>query len=241
MKNKMTSGDKRQLPVNEKQESTKYYIKAACEGEFTAAEVARRLGISRREVFKLKARYRAVGDKAFTHGNIGRAPATKIPEETREKIVTLKLSDKYKDCPIKEFAKALNEEHGMKMSMTSVRNILQENKINYVTRKMRPKELRAPPRKTRNKTVNKVALTEWLGRLESELDSFDNTKNEMSDKITSLRSQLNRENCDHAIVEAFVRGIKTTGNELRLKMSVRSSFKHLIDDFKTRYLYGERQ
>ncbi|HUG48710.1 MAG TPA: helix-turn-helix domain-containing protein, partial [Candidatus Limnocylindria bacterium] len=59
-------------------------------GELTAVEAAAYLRLSVRQLRRLLKRYRsAEGAGALVHGNRGRAPANRLPEELRERLVEL--------------------------------------------------------------------------------------------------------------------------------------------------------
>ena len=57
------------------------------EGKITAKQAAARLGISKRQVFRLKAKIKQCGISSLSHGNRGKRPANTIPEEVREKVL----------------------------------------------------------------------------------------------------------------------------------------------------------
>jgi transposase len=111
------------MPKAQKQYTRAYLIKGACEGLFTVKQVAQRLKLSLPRIKQLKAAYRKIGDKAFIHGNTGRTPSNKIPDEIRRNIVEMKLNDIYIKANFTHFTEILVG-LGMKYSYTSIRNIL---------------------------------------------------------------------------------------------------------------------
>jgi len=60
-------------------------ISKTVEGAMTTGEAARVLKLSRRQVFRRKARVTASGPRGLIHGNKGRSPATTTPEELMQK------------------------------------------------------------------------------------------------------------------------------------------------------------
>ena len=102
-----------------------YLIQGACEGRFKVAECAERLGVSAQRVKQLKRAYREKGAKAFIHGNKGKIPKSKIPEETRNKIIELKNSSKYKNTNFFHFWELVKEYEGINCGYTAIRTILQ--------------------------------------------------------------------------------------------------------------------
>ncbi|MFO7650170.1 MAG: helix-turn-helix domain-containing protein, partial [bacterium] len=61
-------------------------IQEAC-SQLTVGKAARMLGLSIRQAFRLKARYKDVGAKGLAHGNRGRRPANAKPEALRNRVL----------------------------------------------------------------------------------------------------------------------------------------------------------
>lgn len=61
--------------------------------------------------------------EVFVHGNTGRKPVTTIPQETRRQIVDLYVGS-YPGASFAHFTEILNEDYGIRISATSVFNIL---------------------------------------------------------------------------------------------------------------------
>lgn len=81
------------------------------------------LGLSTRQIFRLKAKVRASGDVGIRHGNTGRRPHNARPESLRQQVLDLHRTEfpKYNAC---HFAEALTEEHHIKLSPETVRRWL---------------------------------------------------------------------------------------------------------------------
>ena len=101
-----------------------YLVQGACEGLFTAREVAERLNLTIGHVFVLKWKYRKMGNAAFIHGNTGRTPANKTPDDIRAKIVELKTSETYRKANFNHFRQILKEDTGIERSYSAIRKIL---------------------------------------------------------------------------------------------------------------------
>jgi transposase len=73
-------------------------------GKIRAQRAAEILGISKRQFRRLVAAYRQRGIAALAHGNRGRVPANRIPEEVRQEILRLakKTYQDYNDCHFTE-------------------------------------------------------------------------------------------------------------------------------------------
>ena len=59
-------------------------LKRHQEGALRTMEVAAALGLSPRQVRRLAARYEAGGQRSLVHGNTGRQPGNRVPDEKRE-------------------------------------------------------------------------------------------------------------------------------------------------------------
>ena len=65
-------------------------------GRLTTAEAARVLGVSVRQVRRLRRAKERDGRRALRHGNRGRAPVNKLAAEVRARVVALRR-EKYRD------------------------------------------------------------------------------------------------------------------------------------------------
>ena len=62
---------------------------ALLDGRLPTDEAAYALGLSRRQVQRLKRRLQAGGPQAFRHGNTARPPANKTPDALRQRVIHL--------------------------------------------------------------------------------------------------------------------------------------------------------
>jgi transposase len=91
--------------------------------DLSANEAAKLLGCCQRQVFRLKARVRALGPKGIIHGNCGRRPANASPVGLRRQVLELHRTKflKYNDY---HFAEALDEEYGIAVNRETLRRWL---------------------------------------------------------------------------------------------------------------------
>ena len=122
----MSQGQWRKLDVVERVER----------GELTVSEGAQVLGLSRRQMQRLRKKVRAVGAKGVEHGNAGRPPRHKTPDAIRERVLAL-CRDKYAGFNDQHFTEKLAEAEGIPLSRQTVRRFLREAGIGSV-RKRRP-------------------------------------------------------------------------------------------------------
>jgi transposase len=111
----MASTDERRVAV----------VHAVAQGHLTAPAAAEVLGLSERQVRRLVAAYRRAGAGALRHGNTGRPPARTIPEQVRQRVVTLAQTT-YHGCNYQHLSELLAEREGIMLSRSSVRRILLE-------------------------------------------------------------------------------------------------------------------
>src|SRR5690349_15143078 len=90
-------------------------------GQLTNAEAAEVLGLSVRQVKRLRKRYREQGAEGLVHGNRGRVSPQRLPEATRATIVALAQTTyaDYNDCHLTEKLQAAP--HNLPVSRASVR------------------------------------------------------------------------------------------------------------------------
>jgi transposase len=92
-------------------------------GQLTNAEAAEVLGLSVRQVKRLRKRYREHGAAGLVHGNQGRASSRRLAETTRATIVALAQTTyaDYNDCHLTEKLQAAP--HHLHVSRSSVRAV----------------------------------------------------------------------------------------------------------------------
>jgi transposase len=109
-------------------------------GELTIAEAARALGISTRQMKRIRKRVRRHGVAGLVHGNAGRSPRHKTAEVIRKHVVELRRG-KYTGFNDQHFTEKLVELEGIEISRSSVRRVLRAAGIEAV-RGRRPQKHR---------------------------------------------------------------------------------------------------
>ncbi|MDR0434095.1 MAG: ISNCY family transposase [Gracilibacteraceae bacterium] len=99
-------------------------ITKAIAGYITVGEAAIALGLSNRQVKRLKKEVAIRGVAAVLHGNAGRAPASKITEPRREEIIGIFKGPAYKGCNFKHFQELLSERHSIEISYSTLYKLL---------------------------------------------------------------------------------------------------------------------
>lgn len=109
--------------LTEKQINRYTVIDAFIKGFKTAAEAAEDLGLSMRQIFRLKNKVLDEGVSGLIHGNTDRKPTHATLEKTEKLIIELKQK-KYERANFKHFQELLDEHENIKVSYSTVYRIL---------------------------------------------------------------------------------------------------------------------
>ena len=115
-------------------------------GELTIAEGADVLGLSRRQMQRVRGRVRREGQAGVVHGNAGRSPKHKTAQLVRDRVVALRR-DIYKGFNDQHFTEKLVEVEGLEVSRASVRRILRAAGIGAERGRRPPKHRRRRDRR----------------------------------------------------------------------------------------------
>jgi transposase len=117
-------------------------ITEADAGRMTGREAAEMAGLSLRQVRRLVAAYRKEGAAGLAHGNRGRTPHNKTPDDVRRRILKL-AREKYRDYNDTHFTEKLEQKHRIKTSRSNLRRL--RRSIGQAS----PRKHRAPRHRTR--------------------------------------------------------------------------------------------
>ena len=115
-------------------------------GEWKLSEAAMRLEIRYRQAKRLWSRYRKGGAKALVHGNVGRRSNRAKPVEFRRRVLVL-VREHYGGEPQQRFgptlaAEQLREDHGLEVSVRTLRRWMLAAGLWSHRRKRRPHRTR---------------------------------------------------------------------------------------------------
>ena len=99
-------------------------IEKANAGFITVKEAAEHLGISERQVQRLKKEVRNNGPAALIHKNTNRTSSNAISKETKEKILKIRNKPGYKNANFNHFLELLAVDHQIEISYSSLYRIL---------------------------------------------------------------------------------------------------------------------
>jgi transposase len=120
-------------------------IQTAINGHVTNQQAAGALGLSVRQVQRLKGKVRRDGPAGVRHGNQGRQPHNKLPEAQRQKILDLAATT-YANYNFSHMADALPEDEGIVISDETLRRLLRPAGHGGKVRRIKVHRRRRPPR-----------------------------------------------------------------------------------------------
>lgn len=120
------------------------------DSNFTIAEASEAMGLSHRQVIRLKEDYKQNGIDALVHKNIGKLPAHAISEALRQEIVSLKISKLFEKANFNHFKEILGrEKYGITISYSALHGILTSAGIKSPMTRRQSKKHRRRKRKTK--------------------------------------------------------------------------------------------
>jgi transposase len=169
-------------------------IENAVEGRLSVGEAASLLQLSKRQVQRLKRRYRPDSVAWVHHGNRGRPMPWALPAALRRTILELRRG-KYAGFNDSHFCQKLHSEENLCLSRESVRRILRHAKL-ASPQKRRPRRYRA--RRLRRPRLGMMVLTDasrhdWLQGRGPEL-TLVGFQDDATSQILSAHFQLEPEN-----------------------------------------------
>jgi len=107
-----------------KQARKVYVFEKLRDGKMTNAEAASALGLSIRQIQRIKRAFETEGHEAFLHGNTGRKPARALCEKIKEQVI--EKASLYEGTSCQHISELLKEKDGICISAKSVTRILKE-------------------------------------------------------------------------------------------------------------------
>lgn len=120
-------------------------------GRMTGAEAAEMLGLTLRQTRRLLARYRQEGAMALAHGNRGREPVNKLDAAVEAEILRL-AKGAYLDYNDSHFTEELAQQHGIVVSVPTVRRLRRANGLGS------PRKRRAPRHRRRRARYRQAGM-----------------------------------------------------------------------------------
>ena len=114
---------KEEFNMTQKEISRLRVINQTIDGVLTIREAAELLGLSERQVLRLKKGVDTEGPAFIIHKNRGRKPKHAITDETKDLIIKLKKT-KYKEANFMHFKELIEEHEGIKVSYSTIHRVL---------------------------------------------------------------------------------------------------------------------
>ena len=133
-------------------------------GELNLEQAAKLLGLCRRQVRRVLRAFEARGSSAVVHGNVGRAPGNRTPQEVRAMVAEL-MATTYAGFNDQHFTEKLAEAHGIVLSRPTVRRILRSGGI-VAARSRRARKFR----RRRERKAQAGLMMLWDGSLHDWLE-----------------------------------------------------------------------
>jgi transposase len=140
-------------------------INKANAGFVTVVEAAEKLGVSERQVQRLKKEVRDNGPAALIHKNTNRTPAHALPEKTKKKILEIRGKPGYKDSNFSHFRELLETKHGISISYDALHNLLTGEGIKspMTRRRFKPHRRRKRRPQAGSLVQTDASSHDWLG------------------------------------------------------------------------------
>jgi len=154
---------------------------------YTNAEAAKDMGLSERQVIRLKGEYKKNGIDALAHKNIGRSPVHALSEEMRDRIIGLKRSNLFEDANFKHFQEIIaREKYDIKVSYSSLYEILTSDGIKSPKKRRPPKKHRRRKRKARKGVMLQTDASPFDWFCNGTMLSLHGAIDDATSEVTSL-------------------------------------------------------
>jgi transposase len=139
--------EKGSITMSRKQLTRFDILSKANAGFITVREASEALGLSERQVKRLKKKVRDGGADGVVHGNAGKPPSNRIPDETKAELLRLWRRPEHAGCNFLHFAEIMGREHGIDISYASLYAIMRGEGISPPKTKRRSKPHRRRKRR----------------------------------------------------------------------------------------------
>jgi len=153
------------ISLTKKQHSRLDILNKAIAGFITVREAAEKLGISERQVQRLKREVHENGPAALIHKNSNRKPAHALPEKTKAKILEIQAKSGYEKANFKHLQELLDTKHGIIISYSALYRLLKSKDIKSPKKRRRFKPHRRRKRRPQAGSLIQIDASpyDWLG------------------------------------------------------------------------------
>jgi transposase len=153
------------LQMTQTQINRYHTIMKSLDGKLTVSETAAALGVSERQVTRLRKGVKTEGAAFLIHKNKGRTPAHAVPEEEKQTIVKIYRTEMYEGANFLHFSELLSEHETITRSASTVQRALKDAKIESPKKRRRFKPHRSRKRKAQEGLLTQIDASpfEWFG------------------------------------------------------------------------------
>ena len=140
-------------------------INKANDGYITVREASERLGLSERQVQRLKREVKENGTPGIIHKNTHRKPSNALPCKTKEEILSIRSKPGYKSSNFKHFQELLEVNHGIIISYSALYRLLTDDgqKSPKKRRRFKPHRRRRRRPQSGNLIQMDASIHDWFG------------------------------------------------------------------------------
>jgi transposase len=151
--------------MSQKQLNKYTVIDKVIDGQLTIVEAAAALGITTRQVIRLKKGVIAEGAQFLIHKNSNRKPSNSLDQSLVNRIITLKQSDLYSGANFAHFRELLARHEDISISYSALHGLLTKSNIKSPKKRRRFKPHRRRKRKLQTGLLIQMDATpfEWFG------------------------------------------------------------------------------
>lgn len=202
--------DKDNITMSRKQIKTFDVISKANDGFITVKEAALALGISERQIQRLKKKVRECGADGVIHGNTGKSPSNRISDETRAEILRIRKLPEYTKSNFLHFTELLERDYSISISRVAVCAILKAEGINSPKTKRRKKLHRRRNRRPQAGLLLQIDATSfaWFSG-DRGTYALHGAIDDATSQVTGL--YMTKNECLHGYFELFRRTILNYG------------------------------
>jgi len=152
----------------------------------TVKEAAEQLGISERQVQRLKKEVKENGPAALIHKNTNRKPAHALTDETKAKILKIRKKPGYKDANFNHFRELLEVQYQISISYSVLHQLLTEDGQKSPKKRRRFKKHRRRKRREQAGSLVQIDASpyDWLGI--GNMMSLHGTIDDATSQVTGL-------------------------------------------------------
>ena len=200
--------------MSEKQLNRFSVISKIIDGHVTIVEAAVSLGISKRQIIRLKQGVKAQGAEFLIHKNTGRKPQHALDDKLITDIISLKQSDNYKSANFQHFQELLERQENIKISYSALYSLLTQANIKSPKKRRRFKPHRRRKRRAQEGLLIQIDATpfEWFSA--SEKFSLHGAIDDATGKIVGL--YMTKNECLHGYWEVMRQCLLNHGNPVSL-------------------------